>query len=74
MEEAKELEGWMSVADIVREVEGEREMTLQRECGREGKRTIQARGNQTFRKHVCTDKWKKLQTYQWQISIVSTQA
>lgn len=34
-EKGKELEGWTSAADIVREMEGEGEMTLQRK-GREG--------------------------------------
>lgn len=35
VEKGKELEGWTSAADIVREMEGEGEMTLQRK-GREG--------------------------------------
>lgn len=51
VEKGKELEGWTSAADIVREMEGEGELTLQRkkrEGGRRGEeeRMIQARGNQ----------------------------
>lgn len=36
VEKGKELEGWTSAADIVREMEGEGELTLQRKKGREG--------------------------------------
>lgn len=51
VEKGKELEGWTSAADIVREMEGKGEMTLQRkreggQRGEEERMMIQARGNQ----------------------------
>lgn len=36
VEKGRELEGWTSAADIVREMEGEREMTLRRKRREDG--------------------------------------
>lgn len=68
VEKGKELEGRTSAADIVREMEGEGEMTLQRKKGgREEDRMIQERGNQ-----IC---WKQeALTHYWHISIACTWA
>lgn len=64
VEKGKMQEGWTSAADIVREMEGEREMTLQWK-GREGdeeRRRGRWRqgGDQICRKHVFTVKQKGL--------------
>lgn len=52
VEKGKTQEGWTSAADIVREMEGEREMTLQWK-GREGgaeERMMEARGRPNLSK------------------------